>query len=127
MMNLPDALFGKTAALQAPRVEPIGVRSACRCSFRERQDVFGYGCSAADIRMRANPNVLMHRTQRPYYRPFFDSYMTAEGRTIHQHHVIADYRIVAYMRVGHNQRVTANTSQSSAFYCAARQRHRLAD
>src|SRR5581483_11762284 len=78
----------------------------------------GDGGAAADVRMRANANELVNRAERADDRPFFHRDMSGESGPIYQHGVIADYRIVANMRIRHDQRVIPDASHTAALYRA---------
>ncbi len=77
--------------------------------------------------MRADADVLMHRTHCAHHSPILDRHMSAEGGGIGQDHAIPNYTIVGNVRVGHNQVVIPHAGDAAAFYRAAIDGDKFAD
>ena len=69
----------------------------------------------------------MHRAERSHHRPIFYGHVTRERGAVYQHGMISDGAVVPDVRVRHNQRMTADLSDASAFRCAAINGHIFAD
>src|SRR2546426_9196487 len=77
--------------------------------------------------MRADADVLMHRTHGADYGPILDRHMSAESGGIGQDHAITNYTIVGDVGVRHNQVVIAHTGDATTFYRSAIDGDELAD
>src|SRR5438445_7480641 len=119
MVNLADAVFGETAALEASGVQSVGMGVAGGGSFREGENISRNGCSSTNERVRANSNEMVHGTERADHSPFFDDNMAAQSCGIGQDDVITDYAVVSNVGVGHDQGMNANARQYSALCGAA--------
>src|SRR5262249_28194181 len=115
MVDLLDALFAEAATLQAERVQTVRTRLAGRGYFSKRQHVLSDHCAAAYIGMGADAHKLMHAAQRADYGPLLDGYVAGHGRAVDQHDAVSHHGIVADVRVGHEQGVTAHAGNSAPF------------
>src|SRR4051812_31512335 len=77
--------------------------------------------------MRADPYKLMHGAKRAHHGVFLNRHMSAQGRAVYQHGVIADHAVVANVGVSHDQYMAANLRQPSALCRPAIDRDTLAN
>ena len=127
MVNLADAVFGETAALEAGGVQSIGVRVAGGNGFGKGKHVAGDGSAAADEGMRTDANEMVHRTKRAHRRPFFDDDMASQSRGVGQDDVVADHAIMRNVAVGHDERAIADAGEASTLGGAAIDGDKFAD
>src|SRR5690348_6869882 len=127
MVNPADAVFGETAALEAGGVESVGVGVAGGNGFGKRQHVASDGGAAADKRMGADANKMMHRTKRAHRGPFFHDDVSAQSCGVGEDDVVADHAVMGNVRVGHDERVIADKGQASALGGAAIDGDKFAD
>src|SRR5258708_6089053 len=111
MVNLADAIFGETAALEAGGVQSVGVGVAGSNGFGKGKHVAGDGSAAANEGVGTDANEMVHRTQRAYRGPFFHDDVSTQGCGIGQDDVVADHAVVGNVGVGHDEGVTADAGQ----------------
>src|SRR5947208_2058137 len=127
MVNLADAVFGETTALEAGGVQSVGMGVAGGNGFGKGKHVAGDGGATANEGVGTNAHKMVYRAKRANRRPFFDDYMASQSCGVGQNNVIADYAIMRDMRVGHDERVIANAGQASALCRAAIDGDKFAD
>src|SRR6266699_753895 len=127
MVNLADAVFGETAALEAGGVESVGMGVAGGNGFGKGKHIAGDGGAASNEGVGTDANKMVHRTKRTHRGPFFDDDVASQSCGIRQNHVVADYAVMGNVGVGHDERVAADAGQASAFYRAAIDGHKFAD
>src|SRR5438552_17004147 len=66
--------------------------------------------------MRADADVLMHRTHCAHHSPILDRHVAAESGGISQDHAIPNYTIMRNVGVRHVQVVVAHAGDTTAFY-----------
>ena len=127
MVNFADSLLAETAALEANRIQSVGMGVAGRRSLGKGKHVARDGGPTSDIGMGSDANVLMYGAKRAHHRPFFYGHVAAQGCGVGQDDVIADYAIVSHMSVGHDERLIADARQAAAFCGAAIDGDKLPD
>src|SRR5579863_5726321 len=118
-MNLANPLLAETAALEANRVQPVGLHVAGGGSFGKGKNVAGDGRPAADKRVRTDANEVMHGAECAYLGPLADRDVATESGRIGQDDVVSDFAIMSNVSVSHDQDVAAHAGQSAAFHRAA--------
>src|SRR5206468_12204837 len=113
MVNLSDAIFGETAALEAGGVQSVGMGVAGGNGFGKGKHVAGDGGAASDEGVGTNANEMVHRTKRAHRGPFFHDYVASQSCGVRQDDVVADYAVMGNVRVGHDERVIADAGQAS--------------
>src|SRR6266404_2294748 len=101
MVNLADAIFGETAALEAGGVQSVGMGVAGGDGFGKGKHVAGDGGAASDEGVGTNANKMVHRTKRAHRGPFFHDYMASQSCGVGEDNVVLDYAIMRDMAVGH--------------------------
>ena len=127
MVNLADAIFGETAALEAGGVQSVGMGVASGNGFGKGKHVAGDGGAASDKGVGTDANKMVHRTKRAHRRPFFDDDMASKSCGVGEDDVVADDAIMCDVGVGHDQRVIADAGQASALCSAAIDGDKFAD
>src|SRR5579863_6179362 len=107
-MNFADPLLGETAALEADRIQSVGLHIAGGGSLGEWKNVAGDGRPAADKRVRADANEVMHGAECAYLGPLADRDVAAESRCVGQDDVVSDFAIMSNVSVSHDQDVAAH-------------------
>ena len=77
--------------------------------------------------MRADAHELVHWAQRANCGPVFDCNVASECGGIGHDHMVPDCAIVCDVGIGHDQRMTSDTRQATAFHSAAIDGHELAN
>src|SRR5262249_9802564 len=95
--------------------------------FGEGKHILGDDGPAADIRMCADADELVHAAQRSHHGPVFHDYVARQSRPVDQHGMIADHRVMTHMRIGHDQGMAAHTGHSAAFGGSTIEGHGSAD
>ncbi len=126
MVNLADAVFGETAALEAGGVESVGMGVAGGNGFGKRKHVAGDGGAASNEGVGTNADKMVHGTKRAHRGPFFDDYVATQSCGVGQNDVVSDHAVVGNVAVGHDERVTADARDSAALGGAAIQSRELA-
>src|SRR5947207_15004296 len=114
MVNLADAIFGETAALEAGGVQSVGMGVASGNGFGKGKHVAGDGGAASDKGVGTDANKMVHRTKRAHRRPFFDDDVASQSCGVGQNDVVADHAVMRNMAVGHEERAIADAGQASA-------------
>ena len=119
MVNLANAVFGETAALESGGVEAVGVGVAGGNGFGKRKHVAGDGGAATNEGVGTDANKMVHRAKRAHRGPLFDDYVASQRCGVGQNDVVADRAVVGNVGVGHDQRMIADAGQASALSGAA--------
>ena len=119
MVNLANAVFAEATAFEADGIQSVGTGATFGGGFREGKDVARDRRPAADESVRADAHEVVHRAQRADRGPILDDDMAAQGGGVGHDYMIADGAIVSDVGVGHEEIVTADAGEASAFDGAA--------
>jgi hypothetical protein len=127
MVNLADAVFGETAALEAGGVQSIGVGVAGGDGFGKGQHVAGDSGAAANEGVGTDANKMVHRAKRAHRGPFFHDDMASQSCGVGEDNVVADHAVMGHVGVGHDQGVIADAGEASTLGGAAIDGDKFAD
>src|SRR4029079_7072278 len=113
LTQLVDLLAREAFALQSDNIEAAEVGAVAN-RHAERDDVGGDAGHAADKRVCADADILMHGRESADDGAFADRHMSAQGRAVHQRDVVADVAVVGDVAADHQEAIGAHIGRHMA-------------